>query len=349
MDESSWNDDITTDWGGWDSHFPVLTDQTISLQWEVGPVTTTVASRTITQGQTEVATATADDADPTWRLTGTSDFSISSTGVISARADLPAGVYTFDVSAETWIEGPRFRMTVTVEAPVVEAPVVETPSEVQGPSQGSGGGGGGGGSSTPPVVSTPAPTPTETPVEVKPEPKPELLQQPVATASVGRAKLGVGATTNITVKGGLLKSVVKYSSSNPKVCSVDGRGSVTAKSVGTCLINTQVLTTDPGYATTATAPIRIAVLRQGLVDSATLKITNGSVSVVASLLKKHAGKKVSLFQVIQRAGKPALVSKGWVTLDKNAVAVFKPFQRDKAPVKLVVMLAGKKVYELASK
>jgi hypothetical protein len=91
------------------------------------------------------------------------------------------------------------------------------------------------------------------------------------------------------------------------------------------------------------------VLGQGLLDSATLKVKGGSVSVVASLLKKYAGKRASLFEVKQSAGKSALVSRGWVALDRNAVGSFSPFKQGKGAVKVVVMVAGKKVYDLSSK
>jgi hypothetical protein len=326
-----WSDNITGSWGMWESYYPVLADQTLSLHWNSGPIATSFATRTITQGQTAVATATTDEQDVIWRLVGSSDFSISSNGDITAHANLPAGVYTFDISAQSWIEGPRFRMTVTVEAPAGISS-----SGHQGSSQNSGGG----------VTSPPQ-------VEVKPVPKPEPKAEPLAKpspiSSVSRSKLGVGATANVLVKGGLAKSVVKYSTANAKVCSVDSSGSVIAKSVGACLINAQVLSADPDYAPAVVGPIRITVLGQGLVDSATLKVKNGNVTVVASLLKKNAGKRASLFQVRQVAGKSVLISRGWVRLDRNAVATFSSFKQGKTPAKLVVMVDGMKVYELASK
>jgi hypothetical protein len=333
----AWRDSVTGTWSWWDNFYPVLANETVSVIWMPGPEVDSYETRTIALGATEVGTASAiyqGDGPVTWSIIDTTDFSISTEGLITARADLPVGVYTFEISATHNIEGPRFRMTVTVEAPAASSPQ---------------GAGGGGGSSAPPVVAAPTPNPTDKPVEVKPAPKPELLRQPDASASVGRSHLGVGATTKVAVRGGLANGVVKYSTSNSKVCLVDPRGSVTAKSEGTCLINAQVLTADPAYAPAVVGPIRITVLGQGLVDSATLKVKNGNVTVVASLLKKNAGKRASLFQVRQVAGKSVLISRGWVRLDRNAVATFSSFKQGKTPAKLVVMVDGMKVYELASK
>jgi hypothetical protein len=364
--EYGWQETATGAGGWWDNVYPVLSDEVLSLIWASGPIVSAPSSKTMTRGQTTVATATSIwdpwsywNAPSEWNIFGTTDFTISNSGEISAREGLPSGTYTFSISTTSYdislsrsFEGPRFTITVTVEDQPGNTPdpgQIPSGDSGLGANSGGGGGGGGGGSSAPPVVPAPEPNPTDKPVEVKPAPKPELLQQPAASASVGRSQLGVGATTKVAVRGGLANGAVKYSSTNSKVCSVDSRGSVTAKSVGVCLINTQVLSSNPEYAPATAAPIRISVLGQGLVDSATIKVKDGSVSVVASLLKKYAGKRASLFEVKQSAGKSALVSRGWVTLDRNAVASFSPFKQGKGAVKVVVMVAGKKVYDLSSK
>jgi len=119
------------DFGGFvesNEYFPLVFDLDLSLIWWQDPHISVPISVTISEGDTDVATAECDDDyDCTWLLEGNTGFEISENGEISANPTLAIGTYTFTVTTVE-DELPSVEMTVNVVAATPTPTPTPTPT-----------------------------------------------------------------------------------------------------------------------------------------------------------------------------------------------------------------------------
>ena len=323
---AGWEDTATDGEGYWEAFFPVLADDmTLSLDWGFGPFVSVLPSVTIFRGDSQVATASASfDSAPSsvlWALIGTDDFQISDSGEISlVDPQLRAAKYTFSIvagdNANSWV-GPPVQMTVFV----VERSQV-------GNSQNT---------NLPPTNQTGA---------GQHLPKPGSKLQADLISKVSRSKLGIGGTAQFGVTGGEPGATRVFASNNPRICSINARGLVTAKSTGVCLISATATAQDPIFAPASAPLTKIVVLGSGLINNAKVTVLKGQVSIKASLLKSLAGKSVKLAIEVKRGGKWVLVPMRREVLSKSATATFKSFAKPRPGTRVVLTIGGRAVYAL---
>ena len=311
--------------GYWESFFPVVAGGTLELGWLWGPLITVPTQVTFQRGDSLVATATAapqdEDEDLSWDLIGPNaeDFDISDSGEITIEnPQLSAGSYTFSVVAEGfWMEGPPVEMTVTV----VERSQVNTSENTNL-------------------------SPTNQTGAEQHLPKPGSKLQADLISKVSRSKLGIGGTAQFSVTGGEPSATTVFASNNPRICSINARGLVTAKSPGVCLISATATAQDPVFAPASAPLTKIVVLGPGLINNAKVTLLKGQVSIKASLLKSLAGKSVKLAIEVNRGGKLVLVTTQSEVLSKSATATFKSFKKPQPGTRVVLTVGGRAVYAL---
>jgi hypothetical protein len=231
---------------------------------------------------------------------------------------MSAGSYTFSIVAtDAFDPGPPTQMTVTV----VERSQVGS-SENNNP---------------PPTNQTGA---------VQEPPKPSVKLQPSLISKVSRSKLAVGGTAQFGVTGGEPGAKQFFESKNTRVCSINSRGLVTAKSTGVCLISATATALDPVFAVASAPLAKIVVLGAGLINNAKVTELKGQVSIKASLLKSLAGKSVKLSLQVKRGGKLVLVPMRSEVLSKSATATFKSFKKPRPGTRVVLTIGGRAVYAL---
>ena len=348
----SWDDDVHPGHEDWWAYFPVLDDTMLSLNWYSGPVVSGQSAVTLLQGETHVGTYSASGNQPTWR-SSSADFVVSSSGVVTAAANLAVGQHTFHLFAASQVEGPGFAVTVTVVQPsppapsssvstgvTVNAPVTQAPQEPVG-----------GPTATVEVTPMPLPVPAPIPMPVSEQPSEPLVALPrelrVDIAATPKA-IGVGALTKLTSRSMPAGVGLRYATRTPRMCNVNSVGVVTARAVGTCVIGVTAFSTDPVAKVLPIAPVRVAVKREGTVNTARVSRKSGDLVVEASLIKNFAGRQVSLALLQSFESTPKYVSLRKLTLNHNATGKFAPIAVPRPGSKLVLMAAGRVLCEVVT-
>jgi hypothetical protein len=303
-------------WSMWsDSYFPHVAERNYRLHWAHISVP---ASVTISEGDTDVATADCDDDyDCTWVLDGTADFEISEDGDISASPTLAIGTYTFAVTTYE-DELPSIEITVTVVAASSDPPADDPPAD------------------DPPADDPPTSNPGSQAAN------PAL--PPALKAWVARPRLGIGETTQIELSGNPANSKPTIESINKLVCSVNSSGLVRARSAGQCLITINSLAAASTSGSLGSISVRIEVLGLGLINSVSHLIKAKHITFRVSLLARYAGKQVTLYQVFAQDSKAKFLQ--GKKLDSLARVTISPKGKIPKDAHYAFRVSGRTVYTL---